>query len=610
MIILCSALFLGLVLLVAIFDRKFLRLHQLNKYSGGRWVRLGTLLFFRGIALFAVLLAFLSSLIVSINYPLILRVSSSFSFGEIYVVSFLCFNFGYVFISILNNGLDGYRKIFQFWIRLLERLWLAGVREDVREQYNRHGAWRWQVLARRFRIWLSTKKSPSVHFTRVAALLLAGGAAIVLALLLIDGLQPTPNWHGLLTLDQLIKAPQVLTSVLVILSLPIAFVIWFFRDQNNLWQLESGRKDINLKDFQKLAEWAAGLHLPEDKIVRVVKLASSSKLNSLGEKGETNFSEESTDSTESAGQPKSGVMKTYSRRDGAVALQVSAIYQLQAFLRGDFGVHFQRPAFQLLKSVWMALTQRHLEDILKVSGKNRKEYRESADQWRNEIVELTSDGVGSAVTLALSEGNGQILRAHAGDLPHITLAGWQGMLPGRSSLANSVVFDGLDLQSAQLQGINLAQAFLSEIKLSSAKLFGANLGFAHLQCSDLRWVDARFSTFNGARMQGAILDGATFIGADLFVVDLRGASLDGTRLQSAHLNGAQLEGARLLNIGYDEGTDFTSASVDAATIVAVAKLKSGLYNSAEQRYPEDFVVDEEETLRLRSALALKGLILP
>jgi uncharacterized protein YjbI with pentapeptide repeats len=218
--------------------------------------------------------------------------------------------------------------------------------------------------------------------------------------------------------------------------------------------------------------------------------------------------------------------------------------------------------------------------------------------------------VGGALTLALSAGNGQVLRAHKTDLPRITLAGGQGMLPGRASMGATVVFDGLDFQSAQLQGINLNQAYLSSINFSSAKLFGADLQFTHLQGADLRWADARFSTFDGARMQGALLNDAAFFGARLFVVDLRGASLDGTMLQSAYLNGAKLEGARLLNIRFDENTDFTGASIDNSTIIAIAKLKQGLYNSAEQNYPEDFIVDEERTSILRSELMARGLVLP
>ena len=230
-------------------------------------------------------------------------------------------------------------------------------------------------------------------------------------------------------------------------------------------------------------------------------------------------------------------------------------------------------------------------------------------EWRNTILALTSEGIGSALTLALSEGNGRILRVHAEDLPHITLAGWQGTLPGRKAATNTIVFDELDLQGAQLQGINLSQAFLSKVNLSSSKLFGADLGFVHLQCADLRWAEAHFAIFSGARMQGACLDGASFFGSEMMLVDLRGASLDGTRLQSASLNGAKLEGARLINIGFNDSTDFTGASADSATVIAVAALKPGLHNSADRQYPEDFIVNVEETRRLQESLARKGLIL-
>ena len=49
-----------------------------------------------------------------------------------------------------------------------------------------------------------------------------------------------------------------------VLLAPIAFVLWWFRDTNQLWLIENNRKDTNLKDFQRLSEWAVGLHLVED----------------------------------------------------------------------------------------------------------------------------------------------------------------------------------------------------------------------------------------------------------------------------------------------------------------------------------------------------------
>ena len=55
--------------------------------------------------------------------------------------------------------------------------------------------------------------------------------------------------------------------IILIVSSPVAFVIWHFRDKNSRQQIENQRKDINLKEFQKLSEWVSGAHLPEIKIV-------------------------------------------------------------------------------------------------------------------------------------------------------------------------------------------------------------------------------------------------------------------------------------------------------------------------------------------------------
>lgn len=37
--------------------------------------------------------------------------------------------------------------------------------------------------------------------------------------------------------------------IILIVSSPVAFVIWHFRDENSRQQIENQRKDINLKEF-------------------------------------------------------------------------------------------------------------------------------------------------------------------------------------------------------------------------------------------------------------------------------------------------------------------------------------------------------------------------
>jgi uncharacterized protein YjbI with pentapeptide repeats len=596
-----------IVLLLAVLDHKFLQLRELNFYTERKYIKLGSNLQIRSFIVTVLLMLFIISPIFALGRPIIKFLNPTVPFGETYAILFVCFHLGFIFHAVVTQGFHGFFGIFIFWGGYLERLWLIGLNAPSLEQYDRHGRWRWAVIGRSLTRWAQTRKYPSAHFIRVSLLFGASLVVVMLANFFISGLRLPTDGTGILTINQLIDHPQAITGILVVLSAPIAFIIWFFRDQNNLWVLENSRKDINLKDFQKLAEWAAGLHLPEDKISHSVKVVHSKKSITESNQGEATESSETLDSTDSATPQSSGIHKTHSRRDGAIALQVAAIYQMQAFLRGDFGKHFQRPAFQLLKSVWMALTQSQVADVKNISGSDRKKFHAEVENWRKVIYGITSEGVGGALTQTMSDGNGQILREHANDLPRITLAGWNGTLPSSRNRLNNLVLDGLNFQRAQLQGINMRQASCSRVDLSAAKLFGADFSFAHMQRSDLRWMEAPFSIFNGARMQGSLLDGAILLGADLFVTDLRGASLDGARLQSACLNGAKLEGARLLNIQYDQETDFSNATADKTTIIAVATPKIGLHNSSGLRFPDDFDINQEETNRLKVVLQKKGL---
>ena len=145
--------------------------------------------------------------------------------------------------------------------------------------------------------------------------------------------------------------------IILIVSAPVAFVIWHFRDENNRQQIENQRKDINLKEFQKLSEWVSGAHLPEIKTVSKTTQKSSSKDGAEIIEQTTELSEEY------AKKPNTADFDTFSKRDGAIALQISAIYNLLPFFRGDHGESFRRPAFNLLKSAWQAMQQDSLKKL-------------------------------------------------------------------------------------------------------------------------------------------------------------------------------------------------------------------------------------------------------
>ena len=57
-----------------------------------------------------------------------------------------------------------------------------------------------------------------------------------------------------------------LQGVILLLGLPVAFCLWYWRDRNVRDQIENSRKDINLKEFQEVQMRAAGAmdeNLPE-----------------------------------------------------------------------------------------------------------------------------------------------------------------------------------------------------------------------------------------------------------------------------------------------------------------------------------------------------------
>uniref|UniRef100_UPI0009BD9EE4 pentapeptide repeat-containing protein n=1 Tax=Neisseria mucosa TaxID=488 RepID=UPI0009BD9EE4 len=252
--------------------------------------------------------------------------------------------------------------------------------------------------------------------------------------------------------------------IILIVSAPVAFVIWHFRDENNRQQIENQRKDINLKEFQKLSEWVSGAHLPEIKIVN-----KTTQKNNLKDGEE--ITEQTTElSEEYAKKPDTADFDTFSKRDGAVALQISAIYNLLPFFRGDYGESFRRPAFNLLKSAWQAMQQ---DSLRKLDGDHLSD--EERKKIFDELQQRAESPMGVALTqvlLSLNQENKKLnLRDFPEMLPSICLAGMNFHLSGVDEIARDL--SGLNLQGANFQKTVLAKADLETANLTGAKLKGA-----------------------------------------------------------------------------------------------------------------------------------------
>lgn len=133
----------------------------------------------------------------------------------------------------------------------------------------------------------------------------------------------------------------------------------------------------------------------------------------------------------------------------------------------------------------------------------------------------------------------------------------------------------LDLENANLAGIDLSGAHLVGARLRNANLAGANLTKANLALAMLR---------------EAILDRAHLDYADLTMADLMGANLIDTELYCVNLHGANLSRANL------EGADLTMANL-VFTKVSGTKLNGTVF-----RGTEIVSCDLSECIGLRNAV--------
>ena len=348
------------------------------------------------------------------------------------------------------------------------------------------------------------------------------------------------------------KSAGLWNFIILVVSAPVAFAIWHFRDENNRQQIENQRKDINLKEFQKLSEWVSGAHLPEIKTVD--KTTQKEGLKDKGEiDGKFQLIERTTEKTEEYGTKLYiGGFDTFGKHEGAVALQISAVYNLLPFFRGDYGESFRRPAFNLLKSAWQAMQQ---DSLKKWETENLSDDEQQAIIEELELKAKSPMGVAlTHVLLSLDQKNMQLnLRDFTEMLPNICLAGMNFHLSGVDEKArdwsglnlSGVDFRGVYLRKVQFEESQLNRADLQYADLSGAKLQNAKLFFAELQNAKLFFAELQNANLWEANLQNADLWQAKLQNADLWQANLQNANLWEANLQHTNLSGAELQNADL-----------------------------------------------------------------
>ena len=225
------------------------------------------------------------------------------------------------------------RRLSSAWLKLsaiASRIWqgvkwrLLGAWQGVKRQVSGAGA-RLKRVPFALRIWLRVRwrlsrlwwkeKKPSLR-TIFDIVWRPGLVALVGVLLLcfLDGfesgsltaLREASPFHTNSTKEWRAKP----SSFLLFVGVPIAFVLWAFRDYNARATINNQRKDVNLKQFAEVQQRASG--------VFDEKLPAEARMQS----------------------------------------QIAALHQLPGFMRGDFGTDFRRPAFELLLAGHAAAMER------------------------------------------------------------------------------------------------------------------------------------------------------------------------------------------------------------------------------------------------------------
>lgn len=356
------------------------------------------------------------------------------------------------------------------------------------------------------------------ELTNAGKVFYAGLGSIILGFLLLSGIAASGMTASGITAGSsksIIEGSAGFWNfIILIVSAPVAFAIWHFRDENNKQQIENQRKDINLKEFQKLSEWVSGAHLPEIKTVSKTTQKSSSK------DGAEIIEQTTEQSEEYAKKPDTANFDTFSKRDGAVALQISAIYNLLPFFRGDYGESFRLPAFNLLKSAWQAMQQ---DSLKKLEKKNLSD--EALNRIFNELEQKANSPMGVALTqvlLSLNRENTELnLRNFREMLPNICLAGMNFLLSGVTETAR-------DLSSLNLYGVDFRGAVLQEVMFQKS-----NLRYAKLDNAILRDTNLQDANLEGAKLRLARLDRANLQDADISFANLINCQFEWKQLEKS-----------------------------------------------------------------------------
>jgi uncharacterized protein YjbI with pentapeptide repeats len=308
-------------------------------------------------------------------------------------------------------------------------------------------------------------------------------------------------------------------ATILVVSLPIAFFLWHWRDRNVRDQIENQRSDITLKEFQDVQLRAAG--------------AIDDQLS------------------EGARQE----------------LQLSSLHQLGAFLRGEYGSRYKRPAFELLLAGHAAAVERVgiTEELDKLA------------QDRSKSKDLVFDfaKLREQAFLSLKIVDRARMAIISNEWEHIFHSGFP--LSDRNfsllDLSNRQFNHNIDFSRSSFICTNfIGCEFERKIDLKQGSQSFSNM-MLHLEFTDSRAAefDGRYLprlhpggvVFFGARMEGAQLNRSKLAGSVFSLAHLSGANFRDTDLREAHFWGAGMGGTSFIQSSL-HGAEFRGHDLEHA----------------------------------------------
>ena len=246
---------------------------------------------------------------------------------------------------------------------------------------------------------------------------------------------------------EIIKQGGFWTLLTLMVSSPVAFMIWSFRDKNATDQINNSRKDTNLKEYHKIVEWI-------------------------------------TD------------------KDSSNELKISAIYYLRKFYE-DKSLGFQQAALHLLLSTWESMQKNELEKLKTVNDLLE------AKSIINSLRENGNSPLGIAITNVLLSNEGKCILTYPEVFSSICLAGMNFYLPGLSNKIVKNLFNnkGIKYSGIQLQGCKFKSLNLDGVDFSNSNLLGTDWGIGEFPDFS-SWINVNFSgcDFRYSRFNKVLLE--------------------------------------------------------------------------------------------------------